>query len=86
METLSIDGTNGDGVDTIRVTVKITLIVDGTTVATGEDENATFTTSTFLNPVQHGLEDQSGWSFHTPTVIRWSPTTAVDMILLISIV
>jgi hypothetical protein len=78
MQVLIVYRRNRHRINTVCVTVEITLIAFAGTVPAGEDKYGALAASAFINAFQHGLFDDVIRPFHGLTVIGWTPTAAVD--------
>jgi len=78
MKTLVVNGGDGDGIDAVRITVKVTLVVMDCSVSTRVNKNGTFPTSPVRDTVHDGFLNEVTGSFHRLAIIWRSPTTAVD--------
>jgi len=73
-----VNGGNGDGIDAVRITVKVALVIMGCAVSTRVNENGAFPTTPVGDTVHDGFFDKITGSVHRLAVIGRSPTTAVD--------
>lgn len=86
METLAVDGANGDAHEAVRVAVKVALVVDRAAVSAREDKDGPLALATVLDAVDHGLDDEPAWSLHRLAVIRRSPRARIDVVRLVAVV
>ena len=78
METLVINAGDGNGIDAVRITVKVTLVLMDCSVSTRVNENGAFPTTPVGDTVHDGFFNEITGGFHCPTIIWGSPATAVD--------
>jgi len=78
MKTLMVDGRDGDRIDAVRITVKVTLVVVGCTISTRVNENRAFPTASIGDTVHDGLFYEIAGRFHRFSVIGRSPAAAKD--------
>jgi len=57
MKTLVINGRDSDGVDTVGVAIKVTLISEMSTIAASENKNRTLSATTVVDSVDESLLD-----------------------------
>ena len=78
MKTLVVNGGDGDGIDAVRITVEVTLVVMECTVSTRVNKNGAFPTTPVDDTVDDGFFNEITGSFHRPAIIWRSPAAAVD--------
>jgi len=76
MKTLMVDGRDCDGIDAVRITVKVTLVVVRCPVSTRVNENGAFPATSVGDTVHDGLFYKITRRFHRLSVIRRSPAAA----------
>lgn len=86
MEALVVYGRNRDGVDAVRVTIKIALVTRHGAIATGEYEYGAFAVSAILYAVEEGLVNYVAWAFHGLAVIWGAPATGVNVDIMEAVV
>ena len=64
MKTLMIDSGDGDRIDTVRITVKVALVVMGCTVSTGVNKNGAFPATSIGDAVHDGLFNKISGCLH----------------------
>jgi len=78
MKTLVVNGGYGDGIDAVRITVKVALVLMECSVSTRVNKNGAFPTTPVGDTVHDGFFNEITGSFHRPAIIWGSPATAVD--------
>ena len=73
-----VDGRDCDGIDAIRITVKVTLVVMGCTVPTRVNKNGAFPATSIGDAIHDGFFNKITGSLHRLSVIGGSPAAAVD--------
>jgi len=76
MKALMVDSCDSDGIDAVRVTVKVTLVVMGCAVSTCINENGAFPTTSVGDTVHDSFFDEITGSLHRLSVIGRSPAAA----------
>jgi len=76
-----INGSDTDGIKTVRVAIKVAIIALTTSVASRKDIDAAKTEAPVLDPIDHGIQYHPFGSIHRLAIIGWPPTTRVDMVL-----
>ena len=78
MKTLMVNGGDGDRIDAVRITIKVTLVVMDCSVSTRVNKNGAFPTTPVRDTVHDGFLNEITGSFHCLAIIWRSPATAVD--------
>ena len=86
MEAFIINCGNCDGKNAICVAVEIALVTMRGTIATGKNINGTLAITTILDTIQYCTLDEIAWAFHGPSVIWWTPGTAINGCIVVLIV
>ena len=86
MEAFKINCGNCDGINAIRVAVKIALVTMCSTIATGKDEKGSPAIATILDTIQYSTLDEITWALHGPAVIRRTPGTAINRGIVVLVV
>ena len=77
-KTLMVDCPHCNGIDTVRVSVKITLVTVDCAVSTSINVNRAFPATSVGDTVHESLFDEITRSLHRFPVIKRSPAAAVD--------
>jgi hypothetical protein len=83
MKAGTIDSTNSNAVDGIRVAVKVAVITVASSIATSEDVDRAKAATPLLNTLNHGPFDDGIGGFHGLSVIRRTPGARVNLVLLV---
>lgn len=78
MKTLMVDGCDCDGIDTVCVTVKVTLVFMGCAVPTSVNKDGAFPATTVGDTIDDGFFNKIAGCLHRFSVIGGSPAAAVD--------
>ena len=78
MKTLVVDGCYCDGIDTVRVAIKVTLVFVGCAVPTSVNKNGAFPATSIGDTVNDGLFNKIAGCLHRLSVIGGSPAATVD--------
>lgn len=78
MKTLMVYRCDRDGIDAVRITVEVTLVIMGCAVSTRIDENGAFPATSVGDAVYDSFFDEITRRFHRLSVIGRSPAAAVD--------
>jgi hypothetical protein len=78
MKALMVDSGDSNGIDAVRIPIKVTLVITGCTVSTRVNENGAFPPTAIGDTVHDGLLDKVTGCLHRLPIIGGSPTTAVD--------
>lgn len=82
MKPLPVHRTDRQAKDRVGIPIKVALIVQSTSVPSCKYEDASFAPSSPLDPIDHGLQDQTFRSVHGFPIVRWTPGTGIDVVLL----
>lgn len=78
VKTLMIDGCDCDGIDTVCVAVKVTLVFMGCAIPASVNKNGAFPATTIGDTIDDGLFNEIARCLHRFSVIGRSPAAAVD--------
>jgi len=78
MKTLMVDGCDCDGIDTVCVAIKVTLVFMGCAVPTSVNKDRAFPATTIGDTIDDGLFNKIAGCLHRFSVIGRSPAAAVD--------
>lgn len=86
MEPLIVNRRHCYGIYTIRVAVEVALIATGCAVPASKNKDRAFSIPAIIDAIDDGLLYKISRAFHRLTVVRRSPTTAVDRNIIETIV
>ena len=78
MKTLMVDGCNCDGINTVRVAIKVTLVFMGCAVPASVNKNRAFPATSIGDTVNDGLFNEIAGCLHRLSVVGRSPAATKD--------
>lgn len=80
MGIFQVDGADGDGIDRIRVAVKVAVVVVIPAIPRSKDKHRSFPISSLHHPFLDGVFDYFGRAIHGLAIVGWAPRARIDVV------